>query len=92
MSNVHRLRLTDRIFFVNVNLRPRVRRFRDSEYPPILNIMHAARQRLGFLLCGYVLMPDHWHALIWPQYLLLIGQAGSHGQCLSDRGLFPSMT
>ena len=74
MSNVHRLRLTDRIFFVNVNLRPRVRRFRDSEYPPILNIMHASRQRLGFLLCGYVLMSDHWHALIWPQYPLLIWQ------------------
>jgi len=65
MSNVHRLRLTDRIFFVNVNLRPRIRRFRDSEYPLILNVMHASRQRLGFLLCGYVLMPDHWHALIW---------------------------
>jgi len=20
-----------------------------------------ARRRLGFMLCGYVLMPDHWH-------------------------------
>jgi REP element-mobilizing transposase RayT len=77
MSNVHRLRLTDRIFFVNVNLRPRIRRFRDSEYPLILNVMDASRQRLGFLLCGYVLMPDHWHALIWAQYPLLISQAGS---------------
>jgi REP element-mobilizing transposase RayT len=64
MSNVHRLRLTDRIFFVNVNLRPRISRFRDSEYPLIVNVMQASRQRLGFLLGGYVLMPDHWHALI----------------------------
>ena len=32
MSNVHRLRRTDRILFVNVNLRPRIRRFHDSEY------------------------------------------------------------
>jgi hypothetical protein len=42
MSNVHRLRLTDRIFFLNVNLRPRIRRFCDSEYPLILNVMHGA--------------------------------------------------
>jgi hypothetical protein len=34
--------LTDRIFFVNVNLRPRISRFRDSEYPLILNVMHGA--------------------------------------------------
>ena len=74
MSNVHRLRLTDRIFFVNVNLRPRIRRFAGLEYPLILNVFEASRQRLGFLLCGYVLMPDHWHALIWPQYPLLISQ------------------
>jgi hypothetical protein len=42
MSNVHRLRLTYRIFFLNVNLRPRIRRFCDSEYPLILNVMHGA--------------------------------------------------
>jgi len=74
MSNVHRLRLTDRIFFINVNLRPRISRFRDSDYPLILNVLHASRERLGFLLCGYVLIPDHWHALIWVRYPLLIGQ------------------
>jgi len=74
MSNVHRLHLSDRIFFVNVNLRPRIRRFHDGEYPVILDVMQASRQRLGFLLCGYVLMPDHWHALIWTQYPLLIGR------------------
>jgi hypothetical protein len=30
VSNVHRLRLTDCIFFVNVNLRPRFKRFNES--------------------------------------------------------------
>ncbi len=63
MSIVHRLRLTDRIFFVTVNLRPRIGRFDDSEYPLILNVMPASRQGLGFLLCGHVLMSDHWHAI-----------------------------
>ncbi len=74
MSRLHRLRLTDHIFFVNVNLRPRIRRFSDSEYALIVDVLEASRRRLGGVLCGYVLMPDHWHALIWPQYPLLIWQ------------------
>jgi REP element-mobilizing transposase RayT len=76
VSNVHRLRLTDCIFFVNVNLRPRIRRFNESEYALLIDVLEASRRRLGFWLCGYVLMPDHWYALIWPQYPLLIWLAG----------------
>jgi putative transposase len=74
VSNVHRLRVTDCIFFVCVNLRPKIRRFDESEYGPLIDVLKASRRRLGFLLCGYVLMPDHWHALIWPSYPLLIWQ------------------
>ena len=74
MSNVHRLRHTDCIFFVSVNLRPKIRRCNESEYDLLLTVLEASRRRLGFLLCGYALMPDHWHALIWPQYPLLIEQ------------------
>ena len=33
-----------------------------------------ASRRLGFLLSGYVLMPDHWHALIRAPYPLLLWQ------------------
>jgi len=74
VSNVHRLRHTDCIFFVTVNLRPQFKRFNDAEYDLLIRVLEASRQRLGFLLCGYVLMPDHWHALIWPQHPLLIEQ------------------
>ena len=74
MSNVHRLRLSDRIFFVCVNLRPRINHLHESEYALLMRVLNESRQRLGFLLCGYVLMPDHWHALIYPQYPLLIWQ------------------
>ena len=72
VSNVHPLQLTDRIFFVCVNLRPRIRRFHESEYGLLIEVLEASRGRLGFLLCGYVLMPDPWHALIWPQYPWLL--------------------
>jgi REP element-mobilizing transposase RayT len=51
---------------VSVNLRRTRRPFSDSEYPLLLGAIEGSRRRLNFLLCGYVLMPDHWHALIWP--------------------------
>jgi hypothetical protein len=38
----------------------------------LTDALEGARQRLGFLLCGYVLMPDHWHALIWVGHPLSI--------------------
>jgi len=74
VSNVHRLRVSNRIFFISVNLRRAVGAFRDTEYPLLIGALQGARQRLGFLLCGYVLMPDHWHALLWTKYPLTISQ------------------
>ena len=74
MSHVHRLRNTDRIFFVTVNLRRKVKPFGLSEYPIMVDAVEGSRFRLHFLLCGYVLMPDHWHALIWAGYPLIISQ------------------
>jgi REP element-mobilizing transposase RayT len=72
VPNVHRLRLTGHIFFVWVNLRRRIRHFNESEYGLLMDVLRASRQRLGFVRCGYVLMPDHWHALIWRPYPLLL--------------------
>ena len=74
MSHVHRLRTTERIFFVTVNLRRQAEPFRDTEYPLMIEALEGARKRLGFLLYGYVLMPDHWHALIWTGYPLTISE------------------
>ncbi len=58
VSNVHRLRTTDRIFFVTVNLRRRIQLFSVSEYRLLLEVLEGSRRRLGFLLCGYVLIPQ----------------------------------
>jgi putative transposase len=74
MSRIHRLRAGDRIFFVTVNLRPALPPFTAREYAAILESFQESRQRLGFLLCGYVLMPDHGHALSWPDYPLTISR------------------
>ncbi|HEV2492078.1 MAG TPA: transposase [Terriglobia bacterium] len=72
MSHVHRLRTSDRIFFVTVNLRRQTNPLERAEYAELISALQGARRRLGFLLCGYVLMPDHWHALIGLGYPLSI--------------------
>lgn len=74
MSRIHWLLLADRVFFVNVNVRRIHRHFGDSEYPLVLKAIDESRGRLKFMLCGYALMPDHWHALIWPANPLSISE------------------
>ena len=41
----------------------------------MIETLETARRRLDFLLYGYVLMPDHWHGLIWTGYPVTISDA-----------------
>jgi putative transposase len=74
MTNLRRLRLTDRIFFVTANVRPAQHNLTESEFELILDVFKETRERLHYSLCGYVLMPDHWHALIWPTFPITISR------------------
>ena len=74
MSNVHRLRTSDRIFFITVNLRRALGPLAGGEYELVLDALAGSRRKLHFLLHGYVLMPDHWHALIWTGHPLTISR------------------
>jgi hypothetical protein len=47
MSNLHRLRTSDRIFFITTNLNQGERQFQDAEYQIILGTIASSRQRLG---------------------------------------------
>lgn len=87
MSHVHRLRLSDRIFFVTVNLRRAIAPLSDSEYEPVVAAIEESRRKLHFLLLGYVLMPDHWHALIWTTFPLSISRAVQDVKWISARSL-----
>ena len=75
MSRIHRLRTTDRVFFVTVKLCRSLPAFGPAEYQTMIDVLESSRARLRFLLCGYVLMPDHWHALVWTAYPLTISRA-----------------
>jgi REP-associated tyrosine transposase len=87
MSRVKRLRTGERIFFVTVNLRQSLPLLTAREYPLIVECLEESRRRLGFLLCGYVLMPDHWHALIWPRSPLSISRVIQDIKYVSSRRL-----
>jgi REP element-mobilizing transposase RayT len=75
MSRVRRLLVSHRIFFVTVNLRRSLPFLREEELPLVVEALAESRRRMEFLLCGYVVLPDHWHALIWPRPPLTISRA-----------------
>ncbi|MGH9328185.1 MAG: REP-associated tyrosine transposase [Terriglobia bacterium] len=87
MSHLHRLRDTDRIFFVTVNLRRVLAPLRRGEYQSLTAVIGASCAKLGFKLYGYVLMPDHWHALLWTRYPLTISRAVQDIKWSSARAL-----
>jgi REP-associated tyrosine transposase len=87
VSRVARLRLSDRIFFVTVNLRRDIAPLSGVEYESVVATIEASRRKLRFLLSGYVLMPDHWHALIWPGYPLTISRVVQDIKWISARSL-----
>src|SRR5262245_41824011 len=74
MSNIHRLKSSDKIFFITSNLISGELPFTEVEHSVILETIAKTREQTGFLLCGYVLMPDHWHALIWPRFTVTISK------------------
>ena len=75
MSHLRRLRTTDRVFFVTVSLRRNLPTMGGAEFCLLLDAMAKSREKPGFWLCGYVLMPDHWHALIAVRHPLTISRA-----------------
>ncbi len=87
MSRVKRLLLTSRTFFVTVNLRKNLTKFTEEEFSLLLAAMEESRRKLSFSLYGYVLMPDHWHALISVSYPLTISRAAQNIKWISARWL-----
>lgn len=64
MSRLRRLVLTERWFFVTCNLARTRAKFVFEDFQALAAAIARVRSRSGFLLTAYVLMPDHWHALI----------------------------
>ncbi|OFW02083.1 MAG: hypothetical protein A3G20_08065 [Acidobacteria bacterium RIFCSPLOWO2_12_FULL_59_11] len=60
---------------MTVNVRKNRPVFTGDEYALMIAALENSRRKLSFRLCGYVLMPDHWHALIGVNHPLSISRA-----------------
>jgi putative transposase len=68
MSRLRRLLISDKIFFITCNFLPNRLPFTAADFVCLADAIRGVRTRRKFLLTGYVFMPDHWHALIAPDY------------------------
>jgi putative transposase len=66
VSRLRRLFVSGKIFLVTCNVLRTRTPFTEQEFEILADILDRVRQRRGFLLSGYVFMPDHWHGLIYP--------------------------
>jgi putative transposase len=64
MSRLRRIEQQDRIFFVTSNLARGAPNLSPIERDVVLNSLNETRATHKFLLFGYVVMPDHVHALL----------------------------
>jgi len=67
MSRLRRLFVSGKIFFVTCNVLRTRTALSEREFEILAGVFDAIRKRRGFLLGGYVFMPDHWHALLVPR-------------------------
>ncbi len=70
-----------------MNLHRDVAPLAPDEFACVVASLEASRRKLHFLLYGYVIMPDHWHALIWTAYPLTISRVIQDIKWISARSL-----
>jgi REP element-mobilizing transposase RayT len=68
MSRLRRLEQRGRYFFVTTNLASGTPALTPKERTLVLEQLDRAREKGGFFLFGYVIMPAHVHLLLWPQH------------------------
>ncbi len=72
MSRLRRLVLSNRFFFVTCRLFHNRRILSESELDCLAQAMSARRKIHGFLITSWVLLPGHWHAILYPHHPLTI--------------------
>jgi putative transposase len=68
MSRLRRLVLSDRYFFVTCKVLPGRGRLSEAEFALLAGSIQWRRRQHHFLLTAWVLLPDHWHAIVMPPY------------------------
>jgi putative transposase len=72
MSRLRRIAVSDRYFFVTSNLDRNRTPLGEAEFQDLPSAIADAREELAFSLTAWILLPDHWHAIIYPRHPLAI--------------------
>jgi len=72
MSRLRRLVLSNRYFFITCNLRWSRRTLDVHDFGRRARSLARMRAKHGFALTAWVLLPDHWHAILYPPHPLAI--------------------
>ena len=67
MSRLRRPILHSCFFLVTTNLRRGLRPFSDTEYQLLAESLIRVRELVPVAICAYCFMPDHVHAILFPQ-------------------------
>ena len=67
MSRLRRPILHSRFFFVTTNLRRGLPPFSAAEYQLLAESLIRVRELVPVAICAYCFMPDHVHAILFPQ-------------------------
>ena len=67
MSRLRRPIRHSRLSFVTTNLRKGLRPFSETEFRLLSDSLIVIRKRLPVAVCAYCFMPDHVHAILFPQ-------------------------
>ena len=74
MSRLRRLVLCDRYFFVTCRVHASRGELSESELATLAQAIRERRAAMRFVLTAWVLLPDHWHAIIFPPCPLSISR------------------
>lgn len=85
MSRLRRLALSNRFSFISCRLARKRQILSDGEFPRLAQVIHARRAKYGFLLTAWVFLPDHWHAVFFPQFPLTISDVMESIKVSSNR-------
>ncbi len=89
MSRLRRLMVSDRWFFITCRLLPRRRILSPPEFVMLAQVIRERRVEHGFFLTAWGFLPDHWHAIFYPQHPLNRGSVTRSGLS-ADRILLPA--
>jgi putative transposase len=66
MSRLRRIAQHSRFFFITCNPRRNIRPLGDVEFAMLADALCSVRDKIEVAICGYCIMPDHWHAIFLP--------------------------